>query len=66
MNLRRFEGYHGTDTAHTESIQTNNFKPSISDEHWLGDGTYFFIDGIPNDRKARNSSSKLGASFGLG
>jgi hypothetical protein len=57
MNLLRFEGYHGTDEAHTESIQINNFNPSISDEHWLGNGTYFFIDGIPNDRKPETAAA---------
>jgi hypothetical protein len=51
MNLLSIEGYHGTNAAHAESIQINNFKPSVGDKEWLGNGTYFFIHGISNDRK---------------
>lgn len=39
------EGFHGTDENLVESITTNGFKESKGDDHWLGDGTYFFVEG---------------------
>jgi hypothetical protein len=42
------QGYHGTNVAYTSKIKTNNFNSSRGDEHWLGDGAYFFVDGFPN------------------
>ena len=42
------EGYHGTSSENSKIIIDNNsFKPSIGDEEWLGDGVYFFVEGIP-------------------
>lgn len=43
------EGYHGTDRANCESIITNNFDPSPGDDHWVGNGAYFFVTGISSD-----------------
>ncbi len=42
-------GYHGTATKNVESILNNGFKLStdIENEQWLGDGVYFFCDGVP-------------------
>lgn len=40
------EGYHGTNSDWVQSIVENGFKDSVGDEHWLGDGTYFFVNGI--------------------
>ena len=40
-------GYHGTDIKHTESIRRNGFAASGGDHHWLGDGAYFFTEGLP-------------------
>lgn len=51
MNLLHIKGYHGTDATRIKNIQLNNFRPSIGDKEWLGNGTYFFIEGITNDRK---------------
>lgn len=43
---KTFIGFHGTelDTAYT--IKEKAFKVRKCREHWLGDGVYFFIDGI--------------------
>lgn len=38
--------YHGTYTEKTCSIIENNFFESKDHSIWLGDGVYFFIDGI--------------------
>lgn len=45
-NYLVFTGYHGTDSAHFLSIFQRNFIPSMGDNHWLGEGIYFFLNGI--------------------
>lgn len=42
-------GYHGTYPENIESIQEFNFKESSNHDIWLGDGVYFFIEGIGAD-----------------
>jgi len=44
--MSRFVGYHGTDNANVDSILTGGMNPSLGDDEWLGDGTYFFIEGL--------------------
>lgn len=39
-------GYHGTSLENAKSIINKGFEPSRGDEHWLGNGVYFFIEGI--------------------
>lgn len=41
MNL---EGYHNTEVSKVESIFQQGFIYNHSDEHWLGQGIYFFAD----------------------
>lgn len=52
-NIEKIElvGCHGTDVANNDGIFEKNFEPSFGDDHWLGEGVYFFIDGIsaPNE-----------------
>lgn len=43
-NIQRYTAYHATDKHNVESIISNNFTFNKSDEHWLGNGIYFFID----------------------
>ncbi len=43
------KGFHGTDKALVGSILKEGLVPSIGDEEWLGDGGYFFADGISNN-----------------
>jgi hypothetical protein len=45
-NFQSLEGYHGTDLSSLKSIQSEGFHPSIGDGEWLGDGVYFFTEGI--------------------
>jgi hypothetical protein len=36
-------GFHGTIKKYAENIiKTKNFKPQLRNDHWLGQGTYFF------------------------
>lgn len=39
-------GYHGCDSANVPKIKANNFKTSSGEDHWLGEGAYFFGVGI--------------------
>lgn len=43
-NIQRYTAYHATDKHNVESIIKNNFTFNKSNEHWLGNGVYFFID----------------------
>lgn len=44
--MQELIGYHGTSLTATKEIINSNYKLSIGDEEWLGDGVYFFINGI--------------------
>lgn len=44
----RYIGYHGTDGPAAQSIQKENFRVGRQHDGWLGDGAYFFIDGLGN------------------
>lgn len=35
--------FHGTDKKLIESIKSNGFRKNENDEHWLGQGIYFFL-----------------------
>ena len=41
-----FDAYHGTLQSHARDIVTQGYTYSVGNEHWLGDGVYFFIEGI--------------------
>lgn len=45
--MRELIGYHGTDGKNYESIVKNSFRATLGDEEWLGDGVYFFTEGVP-------------------
>ncbi|NCP98624.1 hypothetical protein GW820_07165 [archaeon] len=44
--LISIEGFHGTSLKSAEAILNSNFQLSFGDKEWLGDGVYFFINGI--------------------
>ena len=46
MAIISFRGHHGTDAKSCKNILKSNYKISQGDEHWLGDGVYFFVEGI--------------------
>ncbi len=37
-------GYHGTREEYVKEILKDGFKPAIRENHWLGQGSYFFDD----------------------
>lgn len=50
--VRNFAGemelkvFHGTTQESAKSILTEGFTFSLGNEHWLGDGVYFFVEGV--------------------
>ena len=46
MGIITIKGHHGTDIDSCEEILNTNYKKSRGDQHWLGDGVYFFVEGI--------------------
>lgn len=40
------EGHHGTSHESATLIQKSNYELSVGDKEWLGDGVYFFIEGL--------------------
>ncbi len=41
-----FEGYHGTSLESAKNILISEFELSFGDREWLGNGVYFFIQGL--------------------
>ncbi len=56
----RLDLYHGTDYEIAKIIQQDEFKATISDEHWLGNGIYFFMDECLAKWWTTNPSKKYG------
>ncbi len=52
MNMIELMGFHGTDIISAKSIQNKGFTISKGDEHWLGDGAYFFVKGLCDPQTA--------------
>lgn len=50
------KGFHGTSFENAKEIILEDFNPSIGNKEWLGNGVYFFIDGISN--KPSNQAKK--------
>jgi hypothetical protein len=46
VKLEKILGYHGTSLQNAKTIINEGFEPSLGDDHWLGNGVYFFIEGI--------------------
>lgn len=46
MGIITIKGHHGTDFVSANKIKSSNYKISKGDKEWLGDGAYFFIEGI--------------------
>lgn len=41
-------GHHGTSIDSAKEILKSNYRLSLGDEEWLGDGVYFFVPGVSN------------------
>ncbi len=61
IKIIHFTGWHGADENSLEGIQENNFRESQGDEHWLGEGVYFFTNGIGNPQKHARNWAKIEA-----
>jgi hypothetical protein len=51
--VHELKGYHGTSLSSATQIVKSNYELSIGDKEWLGDGVYFFIEGLstsPNEQ----------------
>lgn len=46
MGLLSIVGHHGTSVDSANAILKNSFSISEGDREWLGDGVYFFVDGV--------------------
>lgn len=44
--LLQFNGFHGTSVSAAKQIVSSNYEASIGDDEWLGNGVYFFVNGI--------------------
>lgn len=55
--------YHATDTKYADAILKEGFKPKVNDEHWLGQGAYFFFDDDLARWWATNPSKKFGSQI---
>jgi uncharacterized protein MJ0359 len=49
MNEITIKGYHGTNSNNCRNILNSNYRKSKGDKEWLGDGVYFFIEGISSE-----------------
>ena len=49
MGVITIKGHHGTDIDSCKAILKSNYKISKGDQHWLGEGVYFFIEGLSTD-----------------
>lgn len=46
-DIVKLYAFHGTSTINAGAILKEGFRSSLGDEEWLGDGVYFFTEGIP-------------------
>lgn len=44
--MTAMKAFHGTTHESAKSILADGFVYSSGNEHWLGDGVYFFVDGL--------------------
>lgn len=63
----QFDGYHGTSQVKANSIVKQGIEISKGDEHWFGDGAYFFVEGLSKpDQNAEKYSIRASYNRGLG
>lgn len=57
------KGFHGTSENSAKSILLNGFEPSEGDNEWLGDGVYFFVDGLSKKPKDKSREWTIAQSW---
>ncbi len=55
--------YHGTDKKCAERIVVHGFKFKASDEHWLGNGVYFYLDSDLANWWTTKPSARFGSTI---
>jgi hypothetical protein len=58
-----YVGYHGTDKSCADDIIKNGYIPKPNNEHWLGEGVYFYIDKQLADWWTSKPSNKFGVEI---
>lgn len=59
-------GYHGTDQKYKSSILFSGFNASTGNAHWMGDGVYFFLEGLKNPASLAEEWVALQSRHGKG
>lgn len=59
QSYTEWAGYHGTSLGSAEEIVVSNYRISTADNDWLGNGTYFFIDGFTDPIKNATSWARF-------
>jgi hypothetical protein len=54
-------GFHGTLASRVDSIQRSGIYPSDNADDWLGEGTYFFVDGLDDPRASASQWARCKA-----
>ena len=62
----KIEGYHGTDLECAQKIVNTEFSFNYSETHWLGNGSYFFIDESLAKWWTHNPSKRFGVKVNTG
>ncbi len=57
------EGFHGTSFDRAKKIILEDFNLSLGDREWLGDGVYFFIDGISDKPSSQAEEWSIAQSW---
>lgn len=50
--MTTFRGFHGTLASRVDSIRSSGIYPSDNPDDWLGEGTYFFIEGLDDPKSS--------------
>lgn len=61
--LITYTGYHATSSVFVNSIKKYGFKFKYNEEHWLGNGVYFFLDPYLAEWWGRNPTKKFGSDL---
>lgn len=54
-------GFHGTLASRVESIHRSGIYPSDNPDDWLGEGTYFFVEGLDDPRTSASQWARCKA-----
>lgn len=58
--VHQIKAYHGTDRKYLADIKKNGFQCKKNEQHWLGNGIYFFLDEKLAEEWAKDTPSLFG------